>query len=108
MRKDIVEDIATAHLIDEDDRIVIFDVFLPVTVPMAGRHTVRELQRTRHMEGKILQSLLRTRQVLAVDASSCHLRIMCQPFLRRPKRPAENENLMIFNRVQGRYFLFER
>lgn len=43
VREDVVKDIAAAHLIDEDDRIVVFDVFLPVTVPMTGCHTVREL-----------------------------------------------------------------
>lgn len=43
VREDVVKDIAAAHLIDEDDRIVVFDVFLPVTVPVAGCHTVREL-----------------------------------------------------------------
>lgn len=107
MRENVVKDIAAAYLIDEDDRIVVFDVFLPVTVPMAGRHTVRELQRTRHMEGKVLQPLLRARQILTVDASRCHFRIMRQPFLWRPKRPAEDKNPMIFNRIQGRYFLFE-
>lgn len=68
MREDVVEDVAAAHLIDEDDRIVFFDVLLPVTIPVAGGYTVSELQRAWHVEGKVFQALLRARQILAVDA----------------------------------------
>lgn len=68
MREDVVEDIAATHLIDENDCIILVDVLLPIAIPVARGYAVRELQRTRHMEGKIFQALLRARQFLAVDA----------------------------------------